>query len=53
VAFAVRRLGPGDEGVLAVLAVDDADFDIADRGGHREPLAPAAAAAFLSACRKS
>ena len=43
----IRRLGPGDEGVLAVLAADDADFDLEERSGPREPVAGADAAAYL------
>ncbi len=43
----ICRLGPGDEPTLALLAIDDADFDSAGRG---EPLEPrlAAAAAYLA-----
>ncbi len=44
----VRRLRPGDEDVLAVLAREDADFDLEDRGGARPSLDPAEAAAYLS-----
>jgi ribosomal protein S18 acetylase RimI-like enzyme len=43
----VRRLAPGDERVLALLARDDEDFDIADRGKPRRCLSPAAARAYL------
>jgi GNAT superfamily N-acetyltransferase len=43
----IRRLGPGDEGVVAVLAADDADFDLEERSGPREPVAGADAAAYL------
>jgi ribosomal protein S18 acetylase RimI-like enzyme len=44
----VRRLRPGDEGVLATLAREDAEFDLADRDGPRPSLGPADAAAYLS-----
>jgi GNAT superfamily N-acetyltransferase len=43
----IRRLGPGDEAVLAVLAADEEDFDLADRGGPRNPVTGADAAAYL------
>ncbi len=46
--FSVRRLGPGDEAVLALLAREDADFDIPDRGAPREPLSAADARAYLA-----
>lgn len=45
--FAIRRLGPGDESVLRVLAEDDEDFDLAERPS-RTPLAAEHAAAYLS-----
>ena len=45
--FHVRRLGPGDEHVLDVLARDDADFDLDDRGAPRDVLDAGAARAFL------
>jgi ribosomal protein S18 acetylase RimI-like enzyme len=47
-SVSIRRLGPGDEGVLTLLAREDADFDLADRGAPREDLAPGEAAAFLA-----
>ncbi len=47
-ALSVRRLGPGDEPVLTLLATDDADFDIADRGTPLEPLDPDAARRYLA-----
>jgi GNAT superfamily N-acetyltransferase len=43
----VRRLGPGDEHVLELLARDDDDFDLDDRGAPREPLTADQATAFL------
>lgn len=33
--YSIRRLGPGDESILEVLAVEDADFDIPGRGAPR------------------
>jgi ribosomal protein S18 acetylase RimI-like enzyme len=47
-ARSVRRLGPGDGPLLALLAHEDADFDLAGRGGARPPLSPAAASAYLA-----
>ena len=47
-AFSVRRLRPGDEAVLALLAREDADFDLEDRGKPIVPLAPEAARSFLA-----
>jgi len=44
----VRRLGPGDESVLALLAHDDTDFDMDDSRGPRTPLAAEAARAHLT-----
>jgi GNAT superfamily N-acetyltransferase len=44
----IRRLGPGDEAVLALLAAEEEDFDLAERSGPREPVAGADAAAYLS-----
>ena len=37
-AVVVRRLGAGDESVLALLARDDADFDLDGGAGRRRPL---------------
>jgi GNAT superfamily N-acetyltransferase len=44
----VRRLGAGDEQVLAQLALDDAHFDLEERGGALRPLPADAAAAYLA-----
>jgi GNAT superfamily N-acetyltransferase len=44
----VRRLGPGDESVLALLAREDPDFDLEGEGAREFPLAPREASAFLS-----
>jgi GNAT superfamily N-acetyltransferase len=48
VGVEIRLLGPGDEGVLALLAADEPDFDLADRGGPGPPLTGDAATAYLS-----
>jgi len=44
----VRRLGPGDEPVLALLGREDADFDLEGRGGPLNVPSPAASRAFLA-----
>jgi ribosomal protein S18 acetylase RimI-like enzyme len=46
--FSIRRLGPGDEAVLATIARDAADFDVAGRSETDEPLDPVSAAAYLA-----
>ncbi|HEX6133092.1 MAG TPA: GNAT family N-acetyltransferase [Longimicrobiales bacterium] len=43
----IRRLGPGDENILAFLAEHDAELDLEGRGSPRRPLASAEAAAYL------
>lgn len=43
----IRQLGRGDEHVLATLAREDAEFDVAGRGRPRQPLASDAATAYL------
>jgi GNAT superfamily N-acetyltransferase len=47
-AVVLRRLGPGDESVLEVLARDDVDFDLDDSHRPHRPLPPDAARAHLS-----
>jgi GNAT superfamily N-acetyltransferase len=47
-SFHVRRLGPGDEHVLALLAREDEDFDLDDRGAPRDVLDAEHARAFLA-----
>ena len=47
-AVVVRRLGPGDESVLALLAQEDADFDLEGEGAREAPLGAPEASAFLS-----
>lgn len=44
----IRRLGPGDEAILAQLARDDPEFDLEDRSAPAMPLAHADAAAYLA-----
>jgi ribosomal protein S18 acetylase RimI-like enzyme len=46
--FLIRRLGPGDEQILDILALEDEDFDLDDRGAPRELLSPAAAHDYLA-----
>ena len=47
-AFAVRRLGTGDGHVLALLAEQAPEFDLAGRTSPERPLPPSDAAAYLS-----
>jgi len=44
----IRRLGPGDDALLARLATEGTDFDLDGRGEPEEPLAPAVAARYLA-----
>lgn len=44
----IRRLGPGDEAILAFLATSDAEFDLEGRGSSLVPLEAQAARDFLS-----
>jgi GNAT superfamily N-acetyltransferase len=46
VPFSIRRLGPGDEHVLTLLAAEAPDFDLPPRE-PQPPLEPAAAASYL------
>jgi ribosomal protein S18 acetylase RimI-like enzyme len=46
--IAIRRLGPDDEAALTLLAREDADFDLAGRGGSVAPLSPGGARAHLA-----
>ena len=46
-ALAIRLLGPGDEAVLRVLAEDDRDFDLAERGTPQRSLTDDYAKAYL------
>jgi ribosomal protein S18 acetylase RimI-like enzyme len=45
---AIRRLGPGDEPVLAALAEEEAAFDVEERGRPRAPLVGGVAADYLA-----
>jgi GNAT superfamily N-acetyltransferase len=47
-AFAIRRLGPGDESVLALLAEDAPDFELDGQGSPERPLSSADATAYLA-----
>ena len=44
----IRRLGPGDEAVLELLAREEPDFDVDQRGRPGTPLAPDEARRFLA-----
>jgi GNAT superfamily N-acetyltransferase len=44
----IKRLGPGDEGILELLAREDADFDLDGRGSPLEPLKPVLAQRYLA-----
>lgn len=44
----IRRLTPGDEAIVRVLAVEDAAFDLEGRGGPRAPLTVEQARCFLA-----
>ena len=44
----IRRLGPGDEPTLALLARDAPEFDLAGRTAPEEPITAGDAAAFLA-----
>jgi GNAT superfamily N-acetyltransferase len=47
-AIEIRRLGPGDEGVLASLAREADDFDLAETSRPEQPLPASAATAYLA-----
>ena len=44
----IRRLGPGDEATLELLAREDADFDLDGRSAGLPPLKPAMAQRYLA-----
>jgi ribosomal protein S18 acetylase RimI-like enzyme len=44
----VRRLGPGDESVLTLIAEQAPEFDLAARTSPERPLTPGDAAAYLA-----
>lgn len=47
-SVSIKRLGPGDEATLELLARDDADFDLDGRGEPLTPLKPGSARAYLA-----
>jgi len=47
-AFTIRRLGPGDEAVLALIAEEAPDFDLAGRSTPDPPLSQQEAAAYFA-----
>jgi len=47
-SVSIKRLGPGDEAVLELLAREDADFDLDGRGEPLTPLKPAVAQRYLA-----
>ena len=47
-SVSIKRLGPGDEATLELLAKEDADFDLVGRGAPLTPLKPGAARAYLA-----
>ena len=47
-AVVIRRLGPGDEPVLALIAREAPDFDLTGRSTPDQPLSGADATAYLS-----
>jgi ribosomal protein S18 acetylase RimI-like enzyme len=47
-SFSVRRLGPGDEPILELLAREDGDFDVEGRPASRQPLDRETERAYLS-----
>jgi GNAT superfamily N-acetyltransferase len=46
-SISIRRLEPGDEDIVALLAREEADFDLDGRGSPLQPLAPDAARRYL------
>jgi GNAT superfamily N-acetyltransferase len=47
-SLSIKRLGPGDEAILELLAREDADFDLEGRGEPLEPLKPIMAQRYLA-----
>jgi len=47
VPLSIRRLGPGDEHVLRLLADEAPDFDLPGRAEPKPPLTPSVAASYL------
>jgi ribosomal protein S18 acetylase RimI-like enzyme len=46
--LSIKRLGPGDQATLELLAREDADFDLEGRGEPLEPLKPVMAQRYLA-----
>ena len=47
-SLSIKRLGPGDEATLELLAKEDAAFDLEGRGSPLSPLKPALAQRYLA-----
>lgn len=47
-SVSIKRLGPGDEAILEVLALEDADFDLDGCSNGLTPLKPAHALRYLA-----
>ena len=47
-SVSIKRLGPGEEATLELLAREDADFDLEGRGSPLSPLKPGAAQRYLA-----
>ena len=47
-SVSIKRLGPGDEAIVALLSEEDADFDLEGRGSALEPLGPSAVQRYLA-----
>jgi ribosomal protein S18 acetylase RimI-like enzyme len=47
-SVAIKRLGPGDDATLELLAREDADFDLEGRSGALPPLKPSMAQRYLA-----
>jgi len=47
-SVSIKRLGPGDEAILELLAQEDADFDLEGRGSALTPLKPGWAQRYLA-----
>ncbi len=47
-SVSIKRLGPGDEEILELLAIEDRDFDLEARGAPLAPLKPGMAQRYLA-----
>ncbi len=47
VTLSIKRLGPGDESILELLANEDSDFDLKGRGAPLDPLNPTKSRRYL------